>query len=71
LACLANCASCIAGNTCIRCLSGYRISTVGTVVTCVLINSPPGLRISLRSFVVGNNVIYQGVSMNQMPTAIL
>ncbi len=73
--CLANCATCNTATTCTVCATGYTANTAnnaGTVVTSCSQN-PSGAtsKITLRESVLSNNVIYQGVSMDLMPTGII
>ncbi len=57
-------------NLCTSCASGRTLSNG----YCTIISPVPAgvtSAISLRGYVLGNNVIYQGVAMNLLPTAIL
>jgi proprotein convertase subtilisin/kexin type 5 len=58
-------------NLCTSCAFGFTL----TNAFCIANSSPPtptpSSGISLRGYVLGNNVIYQGVAMNLMPSAIL
>lgn len=72
LNCLSNCISCADGTNCLTCQDGYTRTVVGSVVSCVLNTTPVGsLKLTKRSYVVGNRVVYQGITMNMMPAAIL
>lgn len=74
-ACMANCALCYSASSCTTCSTGYNQSLAvvngNVVMTCNPVPRGTSSTIRLRSYVVGNNVVYQGVAMSLMPTAIL
>lgn len=73
--CMANCVLCTSGTSCTTCASGYNvalaISGSSVVTSCQLIPTGTSSTITLKGQVSGNGVIYQGVGMSLMPTAIL
>ncbi len=73
--CVSNCANCSDGSSCTICQTGYKltlaISAGNLVNTCQLVPAGSASRLTLRGQVVGNGVVYQGVALNLMPTAIL
>lgn len=75
VSCISNCILCYTSSSCVTCASGYALSTAaigGTIViTCAKIPTGTNSTLSFRGRVVGNNVLYQGVAMSLMPTAIL
>jgi len=75
LPCIANCVLCFSGDSCTTCASGYNTSLSvvngNIVIACTLIPTGTSSRLSLRSYVVGNSVVYQGVAMSLMPSQIL
>jgi hypothetical protein len=75
LNCMANCALCYSADICATCASGYSssLTVVGSniVMSCQLVPTGSSSKLSLRSYVVGNSVVYQGVALSLMPTDIL
>lgn len=73
--CIENCALCFSGDSCTTCASGFgtSLSVVNgnIVIACTAIPTGTSSRLSLRSHVIGNGVVYQGVAMSLMPTQIL
>lgn len=73
--CMANCNVCTSSTSCTTCASGYTISLTisgGNVVTsCAQIPTGTSSTLTLRSYVVGNGVVYQGVALSTMPADIL
>ena len=73
--CMANCVQCNTATTCGTCATGYTNSVDvvnGNIVTvCAQIPTGTTSKLTLRSYVVGNSVVYQGVALSLMPTAIL
>jgi hypothetical protein len=73
--CIANCALCYSGDSCTTCVSGYGTSLTVVngiiVIACTPVPTGTSSKLSLRSNVVGNGVVYQGVAMSLMPTQIL
>lgn len=74
-ACMANCDLCYSADSCTTCAAGYgkSLAVVGSniVMTCTAVPSGTSSKLSLRSYVVGNGVVYQGIAMSLMPTDIL
>ncbi len=74
-ACMANCTLCYSAGICATCSAGYNqsLSVVdgNIVMTCNPVPTGTSSTIKLRSYVAGNGVVYQGVAMSLMPTAIL
>lgn len=73
--CIANCVLCYSGDSCTTCASGFGTSLTvvngNIVVACTPVPTGTSSRLTLRSNVVGNEVVYQGVAMSLMPTQIL
>ena len=73
--CSINCASCNSQTTCLACKTGFslRTSTVSgqVIIDCASTVVSNVLAITLRSNVIGNGVVYQGVSLNFIPSGIL
>jgi hypothetical protein len=72
---MSNCVLCYSGDSCTTCANGYSksLSVVNgnIVIACNAVPTGTSSKLSLRSYVVGNSVIYQGVAMSLMPTQIL
>lgn len=79
VACPVNCLSCSDPNTCTQCTSNYSLSQQAlngvSITGCSLSSAPtvptPSSRLSLTGTVVGNNVIYQGLTLSTLPTYFL
>ena len=78
ISCLLNCDACSSATTCTACKSGFtaRLQIVGGILTTICADSSSGAtgttsKLSLSSSVVGNNVIYQGVTIDVLPATIL
>ena len=75
VACTPNCILCYTGTSCAACDTGYTSKTLGigsaAVTTCELPSSSATHVLTLRGNVLGNGIIYQGVALNLMPSAIL
>ncbi len=72
---MANCVLCYSADSCTTCASGYgkSVSIVnGNIgIICTQVPSGTSSTLSLKGYVAGNKVIYQGVVMDLMPTKIL
>jgi hypothetical protein len=72
---MAYCILCYSASSCNTCTSGYNqslaVSGNNIVMTCQLLPSGTGSKLSSRGQVAGNGVIFQGVALNLMPTTIL
>jgi hypothetical protein len=72
---MSNCIQCNSASICSTCATGYNqsltVSNGNILMSCNPIPSGTSSTLSLRSYVVGNSVVYQGVAMSLMPTAIL
>jgi len=76
VSCPRNCVSCSDQDTCTQCAQGYslvqQIVSGNLVVGCVLPGpTAPGSALALTGTVVGNNVIYQGVTLSSLPAYFL
>lgn len=73
--CIVNCNQCQDATSCTTCAQGYnRILTVvnGNIVAiCSLVPTGTTSTIAFANYVVGNSVVYQGVTISLMPTSIL
>jgi hypothetical protein len=73
--CMAHCSLCNGAISCTTCASGYSLnnSVVGSniVASCQPIPVVTSSTLTLKGQVVGNGLVYQGVAMSLMPTAIL
>lgn len=74
-ACMANCILCFSIDSCTTCATGFNrsLSVVSgnIVMACTAVPVGTTSTLSLRSYVVGNGVVFQGVAMSLMPTGIL
>lgn len=73
--CMSFCANCSNGSSCSSCQNGYSLSLSvsgsNIVSSCQLTPTGASSVLALRGQVVGNGVIYQGISLSLMPTSIL
>lgn len=74
-ACLANCQLCYSATSCAQCQSGYSLSLVASggsiVMSCAITPSGTSSVITMGGKSIGNNVVYQGVTINMLPTSLL
>jgi len=73
--CMAFCDLCYSSSSCATCSQGYstNLVAIGSTITMSCILTPTGTSstLTLNGKTIGNNVVYQGVSLKVVPTSLL